>query len=60
MALTVFIKLVSIHAPNEGSDDNWYVNTKYGRVSIHAPNEGSDERVNTMTERDYCFNPRSQ
>ncbi len=37
---------VSIHAPNEGSDDYSPRSTeRHGQVSIHAPNEGSDQRV---------------
>ncbi len=33
---------VSIHAPNEGSDEAELSVRMYGGVSIHAPNEGSD------------------
>ncbi len=34
--------LVSIHAPNEGSDFQPRAGRLVLRVSIHAPNEGSD------------------
>ena len=34
--------VVSIHAPNEGSDGIYRWVAKPGQVSIHAPNEGSD------------------
>src|SRR6266508_1171523 len=34
--------LVSIHTPNEGSDQQGYYSYNTGRVSIHTPNEGSD------------------
>ena len=33
---------VSIHAPNEGSDQKRYRRINDDGVSIHAPNEGSD------------------
>ncbi len=33
---------VSIHAPNEGSDQKIDADRDYLKVSIHAPNEGSD------------------
>ena len=34
--------IVSIHAPNEGSDVRGLVLVNLQTVSIHAPNEGSD------------------
>ena len=34
--------VVSIHAPNEGSDEVGADHLRFGDVSIHAPNEGSD------------------
>ncbi len=33
---------VSIHAPNEGSDEMYVAKVMINLVSIHAPNEGSD------------------
>ena len=52
---------VSIHAPNEGSDDNESgVFCTNGVVSIHAPNEGSDDKFFAIAVPEPCFNPRSQ
>ena len=34
---------VSIHAPNEGSDQWLAQQSLIRKVSIHAPNEGSDD-----------------
>ncbi len=45
--------IVSIHAPNEGSDI-WSMRiTRSGNVSIHAPNEGSDRNI-WVKKFPYC------
>jgi len=36
------VRIVSIHAPNEGSDSTKPIGSDIAIVSIHAPNEGSD------------------
>ena len=38
-------QIVSIHAPNEGSDLHALRCSLRNNVSIHAPNEGSDHEV---------------
>ena len=51
---------VSIHAPNEGSDEDVSQVADNIQVSIHAPNEGSDDVARMISNSRYGFNPRSQ
>ncbi len=52
--------LVSIHAPNEGSDASGCHRLLRRCVSIHAPNEGSDNFGVAIFDQPTRFNPRSQ
>ena len=38
-------RVISIHAPREGSDPPRQARWLAGRISIHAPREGSDKRI---------------
>ena len=53
-------KVISIHAPREGSDrphaHRW---TDLHCISIHAPREGSDTQKSTGSGRPFDFYPRS-
>ncbi len=40
--IRVLVRAVSIHTPNEGSDDRIFRHHSLAVVSIHTPNEGSD------------------
>ena len=52
-------RVISIHAPREGSDDLWRANNATLGISIHAPREGSDRGGGTRHCPCYDFNPRS-
>ena len=47
--------VVSIHAPNEGSDEMDNSNIVFKSVSIHAPNEGSDRTVAELMGHNDVF-----
>ena len=59
-ALIVKRIIVSIHAPNEGSDRTKRNADGRQSVSIHAPNEGSDVICVNVQHDPASFNPRSQ
>ena len=50
------IKIISIHAPREGSDRCTICTPLPSRViSIHAPREGSDARISPFIHRPFGF-----
>ncbi len=51
---------VSIHTPNEGSDQKRISRRHSIKVSIHTPNEGSDKHVGQSQRLEKSFNPHSQ
>ena len=55
----LLFRLVSIHAPREGSDWTLRPVSSCSTVSIHAPREGSDVLRLPHDRRDLSFNPRS-
>ena len=53
-------KMISIHAPREGSDPEGPGNGgEPAQISIHAPRGGSDHKVSSFTNFLLDFNPRS-
>ena len=44
MQLQLSIKAISIHAPHEGCDREYYEMKPIKDISIHAPHEGCDEK----------------
>ena len=55
----VWVRLISIHAPREGSDLIALWDCVYKIISIHAPREGSDRCGKGLRFGDGDFNPRS-
>ena len=53
------VKVVSIHAPREGSDLQGIDTQPTRAVSIHAPREGSDIAAHIAAVFLWSFNPRS-
>ena len=55
----ILINQISIHAPYEGSDENFTPINRMGKISIHAPYEGSDIVDWYVFIWVMYFNPRS-
>ena len=53
------IKIISIHAPREGSDKTANAANADFDISIHAPREGSDRRQTSIFPKTAYFYPRS-
>ena len=53
------IKVISIHAPREGSDHRQKRRKQQNKISIHAPREGSDLKFRSFRHSSKYFNPRS-
>ena len=54
-----YVRIISIHAPLTGSDQNVGSQEFPTWISIHAPLTGSDERHAAYRPRSLYFNPRS-
>ena len=54
-----FVRVISIHAPREGSDQVHVPVDHAVRISIHAPREGSDRHLINLVFVRLDFNPRS-
>ena len=58
--VSIFGKIISIHAPREGSDaGSELLSALGGMISIHAPREGSDTALPSTTPPPSYFYPRS-
>ena len=52
-------RVISIHAPRVGSDDNLGIAGATTEISIHAPRVGSDQFPRVQNRAQIHFNPRS-
>ena len=59
VAKAVATKMISIHAPREGSDRLTAARRRETDISIHAPREGSDYAFHFPVTSRSDFNPRS-
>ena len=52
------MRIISIHAPREGGDNDNAFDIRLANISIHAPREGGDSKADSLCWFIKDFNPR--